>query len=80
MHKLLEEIESNRKSRITVCNDPVNEYAGDFAEDFDRSLWRMVTDAKSDGISDDEISEAIERGTKAGETDLAGTFEARKRN
>ncbi len=77
MHKILEEIESNRKSLITVCNDPLNWCPGDFAEDYDKIFWRLVTQAKNEDITDDEISEAAQRGTKAGEVELAGVLEAR---
>ena len=71
---LLEKIESNRSTKVTVCNDPMNGCPGDFAEDYDRLFWGLVNEARAAGHSEKEISEASERGTASGHKELDATF------
>ncbi len=74
----LEKIEENRKTKVMVLNDPQYVDVGEFAEDFDEAYYLLILDAVDEGFSDEEISEASKRGTKKGETDLAGVFKARR--
>ena len=74
----LEKIEENRKTKVMVLNDPQYVDAGEFAEDFDEAYYNLVQEAISEGISDEEIEKAAQKGTTQGETDLAGVFEARR--
>jgi len=78
MHKILEKIEENRKTKFMVCNDPQYVDSEEFAEDFNEAYYNLVTKAKAEGISDEDISKAAQKGTTQGETDLAGVFEARR--
>jgi len=80
MTTILEKIEENRKSKITVCKDPIHGSPTEFEEDFDKIYWNLVTEAKKQGISDEDILEAAVRGTMAGKDELAGVMEARRRN
>lgn len=76
--RLLEKIAENRKTKYMVCNDPQYVDPGEFAEDFDEAYYNLVTEAIAEGISDENISTAAQKGTTKGETDLAGVFEARR--
>ncbi|GAG58715.1 unnamed protein product [marine sediment metagenome] len=79
MTTILEKIEENRKTKITVCNDPVNGLPEDFAEDYDRLFYIMISEARKAGHSEEEIMEVADRGTASGRKELAGVFEARRR-
>ncbi len=78
MHKILEKISENREKKVAICNDPQYGNPSDAAEGFDEAYWSLVNQAREEGISDEEISEAAQKGTTQGETDLAGVLEARK--
>ena len=78
MHKLLQEIEENRKTKITICKDPLHGSPTEFEEDFNNAFWALITEAKNEGISDEDILEAAVKGTKAGNEELAGVMEARR--
>ena len=71
---LLEKILENRKTKVTVCNDPMNACPGDFAEDFDEAYYHLIQEAVSEGISDEEISEATEKGTASGHKQMDEMF------
>ncbi len=75
---LLEKILENRKTKVIVLNDPQYVDVGEFAEDFDEAYYNLVQEAISEGISDEEIDKAAQKGTTQGETDLVGVFEARR--
>ncbi|GAH10550.1 unnamed protein product [marine sediment metagenome] len=60
---ILEKIEENRKTKITVCKDPLHGSPTEFEEDFNKTYWRLVTQAKKEGIRDEDILEAAVRGS-----------------
>jgi len=78
MPTILEKISENREKKVAICNDPQYGNPSDAAEGFDEAYWSLVNQAKEEGVSDEDISNAAQSGTKKGETDLAGVFEARR--
>ena len=75
---ILDKIKENRKTKITVCKDPLHGSPKEFEEDFNKAFWNLVTEAKNEGIRDEDILEAAARGTNEGKKELAGVMEARR--